>query len=516
MKNITCFSVVIIGLFLPRIATGQFVTHHNAIFQGEIAQPLPGVPFTDPNFQTPVVRLTDARARSINGLFPDYAKRQAWNSDESLMILRSAYSDAFLFNGKSYEFIKVLEGVAGDDVFWNPVKPDEIIYNQGDSILHRYNVTTDERTQIHSFAPFNFVNTLGEGNLSMDGKYYAAAERYYNFETGEVTFHDLIVYDLQEDRIVSTHLLPQGQLADFDWISISPLGNYVVVDYANWETGRYRGIEVYDRNFNFLWQKGLGPGHSDLGLDANGEEVLVMDIYSEADNQTHICKFALADGDSTHLLALSLLFDMHESCRALSRPGWVYVSTFDYFERLTDSQENWLPFEDEVFALKMDGSGTVERYAHHHSREYSTYTPDRDHGANYFAEPRATVSKDGTRILFASNWRIKMDEDFSIDAYLVDLRNMITGLPEAELSIKPRSFSVYPNPAGDHLYFQSDHPIPDYRIRLYDSIGRFLSEFIADQGSADLNVSTLPAGLIYYQINDKSGKLLGQGKIIKQ
>ena len=76
----------------------------------------------------------------------------------------------------------------------------------------------------------------------------------------------------------------------------------------------------------------------------------------------------------------------------------------------------------------MDGTGTVERYAHHHSKRFSPSTPDPDNSI-YFAEPHATVSKHGTRIMFGSNWRTNISEDTSLDAYLVDLTNMLTGLP---------------------------------------------------------------------------------------
>lgn len=261
------FCLIILGFSLTQVLLGQFVTNHNAIFQGEIAQPAKGVQITDPNFHTPVVRLTDARTAGIHGLVPDYSKRQAWNSDESVIMLRSGWGDTYLYNGNNYQFIKVLSGVGGEDVFWHPTNPYIIFFNP-DSVLYSYDITTDEVARIHSFVPFNYANTSGEGNMSNDGRYYAVAERIYNFSTGEVSYHDLSVYDFQEDRIVSTLLLPQGQISDFDWVSISPLGNYVVVDYADWETGRYHGVEVYDRNLNLKWQKGLGPGHSDLGLDA--------------------------------------------------------------------------------------------------------------------------------------------------------------------------------------------------------------------------------------------------------
>ncbi|MFA6127296.1 MAG: T9SS type A sorting domain-containing protein [Bacteroidales bacterium] len=513
MKANKRFFLMFLGFLAFQSMVAQLVTHHNAVYQGDLAQPLPGILFTDPNFHTPVVRLTDARTSGIHGLFPDYSKRQAWNSNETLMLLRSGWSDAYLYNGQNYQFIKALEGVAGDDVFWHPSNPELVLFNP-DTVLFSYNVITDEVRTVHTFNSYAWANTRGEGNISNDGRYYAVVGRTYDNVTGEVSFRDLIVYDIQEDRVASTMALP-AVLADFDWVSISPLGNYVIVDYADKETGRYHGIEVYDRNFNFIWQKGLGAGHSDLGLDASGEEVLIMDIYDDDSNLNYINKYSLANGTTTQLLSVAQPFDLHISCRAMNRPGWVYISTFDSEYRLTDGLEGWLPFEDEVFALKMDGSGGVERYAHHRSREYSPATPDRE-TAVYFAEPHATVDHSGRRVLFGSNWRIHIEEDYSIDAYLIDLTNLITAIPEEKSDLINDKYQLFPNPVSDQLFFSSKVAAPDCRIRLYNSLGMFLVEFIVDQENTNLDIRGLPAGLIYYQIIDKNGISRDSGKIIRR
>ena len=285
------------------------------------------------------------------------------------------------------------------------------------------------------------ANTRGEGNLSNDGRYYAVAERYYNYETGEVTYNDLAVYDIADDRIISRMTLPQDQLEDFDWVSISPLDNYVVVDYASWQKGRYRGMEVYDRNFNLIWQKGLGPGHSDMGLDANGDEVLIIDIYSDNDNMTHICKFKLANGDSTELLKTSYLFDMHESCRAMSRSG--------------------------------------------------------------------------NRVIFGSNWRFAMNEEASIDVYLVDLRNLITGTPEIAVGQDGRPVKVFPNPVTDHLIITCRDGFTSGKLTISDQLGRTLKEVPVNEINQMVDLSALPPGIYYYRVMDSKGASLDTGKLVK-
>jgi len=395
----------------------SWVTNHSPLPQPTMQKPAKGVSFIDPVFKTKVIRITDAKAEGRQGVVPEYSKRQAWNSDESLMLLRTGNGDTLLYDGNNYKYKKTLSEVGGEDVFWHPTNPVIIYYNP-DNTLYRYNVTTGENKKLYTFSDYDFANTRGEGNLSADGNYYAVCGQIYDSVAQEVFYKDLVVLQINTGKIISRHSLPSG-IVDFDWVSISPGGGYVVVDYSDTGTGRYHGLEVYDRNLNFLWQKPLGAGHSDLGFDGNGNEVLVITIYDPDKNVNILKKYLLSDGTETTLLELSAYFDMHISMRNETSHEWCYVSTFDFIGRLTDSASDWLPFEDEVFALKLDGSGSVRRIAHHHSRRYSPETPDSDNSV-YFAEPHATISRRANRILFGSNWRQNLPEVNGVDTYVVE------------------------------------------------------------------------------------------------
>jgi hypothetical protein len=63
------------------------------------------------------------------------------------------------------------------------------------------------------------------------------------------------------------------------------------------------------------------------------------------------------------------------------------------------------PLEDEIYLIRLDGSGLV-RLAHHHSS-----------GMDYWTQPRATHSSDGRYIIFDSDW----DLDNATMAYVLDL-----------------------------------------------------------------------------------------------
>ena len=70
----------------------------------------------------------------------------------------------------------------------------------------------------------------------------------------------------------------------------------------------------------------------------------------------------------------------HLSCQNFKRPGWCYLSC---------NQKGY----KEVFALKLDGSGIVERFAKHHTSNKT-----------YLSEAQAVPNPDGTKVMFASDW----------------------------------------------------------------------------------------------------------------
>ena len=71
----------------------------------------------------------------------------------------------------------------------------------------------------------------------------------------------------------------------------------------------------------------------------------------------------------------------------------------------------WTTYTDEILMVRLDG-GEVRRLAHHRSRPYNTY--------NY--TPRASVSRDASLVMFASNYGLPVDGYTSyVDAYLMGL-----------------------------------------------------------------------------------------------
>jgi hypothetical protein len=473
----------------------QLITSHDALFMPELSQPAQGNAVTDPVFGTQIRRLSNAIVSGNLGIAPQYSKRQAWNCNDSLILMLNCEDGYFsLYDGQTYQFIRGLMDpvVGGEDVFWHPAQKNTIIYT--DSIIYSYNVVTNERTSLHVFTDYTYVNTKGEGNLSYNGRYYAFVGQVYNYGTGETFNKDIVVYDMQEDQVIAT--MPVSHAAgsgDIDWMSISPLGDYVVIDYSDWENGRHHGVEVYDRNLNFLWQVGLGAGHSDLGIDQLGNEIIIKDVYDGDLNITHFRKYRLSDGAMTNLLDVSPDFDQHISLRNIDRRGWCFISTFDYVGRLTDNEASWLPFEDEIFALKLDGSGDVERICHHHSRRYFA----EDDPGIYWAEPHATVNRLGTKVIWGSNWRHDMGDVQSVDAYLCDFSGLLGIEENGRQGDKGTGghgdpgLMIYPNPVSDLLTldFILDQP-GDVHETITDISGKLILSQSLEGKQGDNRVTT--------------------------
>ena len=96
----------------------------------------------------------------------------------------------------------------------------------------------------------------------------------------------------------------------------------------------------------------------------------------------------------------------HISCRNYDRPGWVYAGYHI---------EAGKKFSDEIVAVKLDGSRTMQRFAHKHSL----------YSGCYRCETHAVPSRDGRRVLWASNWDASCStcgSSSDIKPYVVDAR----------------------------------------------------------------------------------------------
>jgi hypothetical protein len=197
----------------------------------------------------------------------------------------------------------------------------------------------------------------------------------------------------------------------WDSIYITPNGNVLLSWHAQ-NGGRYSGVELF--NGNMVFQRQVSPvgGHMDVTRDTNGDELLVMTGGSDP---TPVCgngivKIRLASAAASCMLpSLSWSLAVHVGCP--DGAGFCIVGT--YAPSDPSPSGSWPAYTNELLRVPLDGSAT-SRLAHHRSRPLNGY--------NY--TPRGTVSRDGTKLLFSSNFglqdQLNLPTEYS-DAYLISL-----------------------------------------------------------------------------------------------
>jgi hypothetical protein len=178
--------------------------------------------------------------------------------------------------------------------------------------------------------------------------------------------------------------LTAASVSELDWVSISALGRYVVA-YGTIDRGAQRS-KVWDATTGALvgdWQD-YTFGHYDLGVDPSGNEVAVGAV-GQSPYSHHFIARRLSDGSIIDLTPTGVTsYNWHVSTRATKRPGWAYAATND---------RTGYPLDGDVYAIKLDGSKQVERWADHRAENVS-----------YESAPFPVPSPDGRQVLFASNW----------------------------------------------------------------------------------------------------------------
>lgn len=371
-----------------------------------VPRPLYRVPTRDPAFGTYLVRVSDQRAFKTkhHWLRNTYAKNQAWNSDGTRLLL--GYDDAgVLLDGESYRDLGVRIPRSESGV-WSNVDPD-VFYNVSSNALVRYSVASGTETVLRTFPGYDSVSIgRGEGSPSND-------DRTLVLLAGGADGTTVLSYDPVANQVLGT--LPLGIAGDsLDWAAASQSGAYVALHWSQSGVGSRRGVDLYDRNLQPVRQLHPVSEHGDFGIDPAGNEVYVTFDYGDSSAEAlRLLAVRLRDG-RVHTVIRMPWTGTHVSCRNLDRPGWCYVSDANASAELAEDAGY-----DEVYAVLLDGSGIVQRFAHSHQ------PPEGDYGGHAMAVP----SRDGTRVLFASSWR---DEKAPVYAYVAG-----AGLPPLPLDMAP-------------------------------------------------------------------------------
>jgi hypothetical protein len=404
------------------------------------------VPVVEPAFNNTIRRISGDSGTPIPGISGTwgadarhvYSKQSAWSIDGSLLCLqnRGGGTPSVIFlDGASYQ--PLYAGCSAMyDYRWNPnpMRASQMI-NVDKTGTELSWIDVRSCTKVRTWAlpiTADYGIGSGEGNVSFDGRYVVVAN---DEQLAVVDMDPQPPYAPYPNRRIG----PVFTLPDCDFgedvecrignISISPSGKYVDVKYSGRDSTRdahrifavdpvtlevrpHRMEDTSLRCGSFVaradgWIYPLK--HADMGLDPfdQNEDIIVGGRSCPGSTLGRIIKVRLRDGKVTALTNPRGEASMqHVSLRNLFRQGWAYVG---YYR--TDGKIN----SDQIMAVKLDGSLTVQSIAHKHSASDGCYR----------CESHPVPSPDGKRVLFASNWMQDCSGDCGpaneIKAYVVDV-----------------------------------------------------------------------------------------------
>ncbi len=404
--------LVIISLFFIQFPAFAVFKDSNVILnETQISKPKYLQSYIDPAFGTKITRITGEPYTYQAGIeWGDearhhYSKDQAWNSNSSLLLIyNNSTSKYLILDGATYK-VKFALGFRPNEIRWSPVNANYLLYTKGNKFF-KYNIYSKEHSLIRQFTEYEdkkyALSMVWEGNLAIDGSKIAFLSKSgKNYE----------VYSYQIKKNKKSPVLNIGTTKP-KWISISASGKFVVVFWSDKRTEIYHSADM-----SYVGRLPYNISHFDLAVDLDGDDVAVGVEKPGAGGR--VIKQRLRDGEMTVLIEKG--YASHTSTRNIKRPGWAYVSY--YTEKKDDSKRKYAPYYSEVIAVKMDGSGEVERYGHFRNKK-----------VDYRTEPQASPSPDGTKIIFASNWNNSYGRP--VQSYVID-----TGLEiQAGNLIKNSSF----------------------------------------------------------------------------
>ena len=355
---------------------------------------------TDPSFPSTSIRRI-SQAAPGDFIVPMYSTVQAWNADESLMIVYVGGGTHRLLNGTDYSFIRDLSDIRPDDleaVFWHFTDPNILFYmdNNTDGLI-RYNVSTQNKTILANLRSLSGCNSgLSSGNdvqmMSWDSDVFSfrcgnSSAYYYRISTGVLT-----QFSISTVNYTAPMPFPSGNLF-------------------------YHNRSVYDANGDFVRDLNISGGeHSCLGKLSNGDDAYFAISFAQGPNGGCLGTLVAHNATTGNCFAVTPTEDYdysksgtHISALAHknSEGGWVAVSSMGY------ERDGVAILDQELFIAKVDEfSGSVYRVAHHRSDE-----DDID----YWGEPHVSISPTGTRLLFGSDWS-GPEDGISVDAYVAELK----------------------------------------------------------------------------------------------
>ncbi|GMW02105.1 MAG: hypothetical protein AMXMBFR84_32410 [Candidatus Hydrogenedentota bacterium] len=243
------------------------------------------------------------------------------------------------------------------------------------------------------------ITMKDEGEASTDYRFWAFIVQGAN---DDYRARYLLVWDRLNDQITGLRPLAVEE-SRIDWIGMSPLGTWVLIGSDHDNGGSFPGFVMADKTLMNIYPLHYSTGHADVGLDSINREVVVMQ-----NAQTDFIDLIPLDPDTRpippggdyagtgHVPLVRLFYasdspaglqsGVHISCNVA---GWCVVSTH---MEAGQKEQNWL--DRSIILVRLQ------------EKSPSAYYVSKVHGScnTYWQETHASISADGSRVVWASNW----------------------------------------------------------------------------------------------------------------
>jgi hypothetical protein len=350
--------------------------------------------FTDATYGTTLYRATDATSQGSFGTHI-YSQLQAFSDDNRYILL---------IEDEGYLVRRLNDGalVFDSTASWNAPRwytANTILHydsNEDTTIrVQLTNVETGQTSTIYTFPSLydRVFSNQSFDEISLDGRWMAGA---VSRNDGDMVLFSLNLETGQLGAILPVDSsLYQGPCQPDptwgnvtpDWVGVSSLGNYLMVQWVRDGTERCSGLESFDTETGaFLGRAYDGHQHGDLGLLSDGitEVFVTTALASPEDGNFPALVYHRLPGTSTvqpfdFLRTIPWGDGGHISCQG--PPGVCAISSY----------ETGRNFDHEVYLQYLDGS------AQHLVKHQSS-------SCGYWVQPRASISRDGSFVVFASDW----------------------------------------------------------------------------------------------------------------
>lgn len=384
--------------------------------------------YRDPGFSSKVIRVTNSSKNEVHK--PPYSTMQAWNADESLLLLyrtSEQSSSHVLLDGFTYEKIRDLPISSSDleEVFWSHTDPNAFYY------------VSDHYSDLGEFKKFNvarnssekitdFKDICGDKGMPVAGNdvhMQSLDDDLFGFRCNVGDDWMAFTYRISTDE---THSIKLDEASGWDaWSAPMPGPDGKQV----WFQGYAMNPELTVKQSKLDVAK--DDEHSNIGQTHDGKNALFQTVFDPSPNGCDGSR----DGGVGHLVVHELetascrpminelngypytTSGTHVSAQAYRRPGWVAMSSIgrsDQFDFFTIGLRAPVLLSEIYLANTDPDNQTVCRLAQH--RSFGKHAQNGTYNS-YFGEPHATISPSGTRIIFGSDWY----DSGSVDSYVIEL-----------------------------------------------------------------------------------------------